>query len=174
ERTIPRSRRPASGKEDSMFLPKAHALFPWRALRAFALAAACATVLAIVPAVAAPTGPAPAAKTTAKKSSPATKSHSSAGHTGSPPAYAPPPLAPGDTLLARVGNRNITFAAFRDEWFDLTPDQRPMAPSPVIAYKVFLQDIVTRELMAVEATRRPRPLTAAEQADVISLWHDPA
>src|SRR5262249_38908120 len=54
---------------------------------------------------------------------------------------------------------------------DLTPDQRPMAPSPVIAYKVFLQDIVTRELMAVEATRRPRPLTAAEQADVDSLWH---
>jgi hypothetical protein len=157
-----------------MSLPKPHALFSRRA-PALALAGACATLFAITTAVAAPAGSAPgsapASKTTAKKSGQASKSLAGGAHAGSAPAYTPPPLAPGDTLLARVGDRNITFAGFRDEWFGMSPNQRPMAPDPVIAYKLFLNDIITRELMGVEATRRSKPLTKAQQEDVDSLWH---
>jgi hypothetical protein len=89
----------------------------------------------------------------------------------SAPAYVAPPLAPGDTLVARIGDRNITLERFRAEWDRLPLSQRPVAPDQATAYKVFLDDLVDRDLLALEAQRIGEKLTPDQQADVDSLWH---
>jgi len=136
---------------------------PWAVLAAGALLAVFSATTA---------GAAPAAKTTGKKT--ARSAPPSSRPSAADLSYTAPPLEPGDTLLAKVGDRNITLASFRQEWANLDPEQRPKGADPLLAYKEFLNDIVTRELMGVEATRHPRPLTAQQKANLDSLWHTQA
>jgi len=122
-------------------------------------------------AASAPAAPASKAKTptAAKKAAPALTSR--VQHAADLPPYKSPPLEPGDTLLARVGERNITLKSFRQEWADLDPDKRPNQPDPFLAYQAFLNDIITRELLAAEAAKHSWPLTAQQRSDLDSLWH---
>ena len=85
--------------------------------------------------------------------------------------YKQPPPAPGDTVLLRVADRYVTLADFRSEWERLPPSQRPLAPDALTAYRVFLEDLQTRDLLAVEAQRHPRTLPAPQQADIDSFHH---
>ncbi|HEV8481188.1 MAG TPA: peptidyl-prolyl cis-trans isomerase [Candidatus Eisenbacteria bacterium] len=144
----------------------AHARSSMRKARLVALGA----ILALS-ALNAPAAPAPRAKTSAATKKAAPTSASKVQHAADLPPYTPPPLAPGDTLLAKVGDRNITLRSFRAEWAELDPNQRPNQPDPFLAYKAFLNDIVTRELMAVEATKHAKPLSPQQRSDLDSLWH---
>jgi len=148
--------------------PMAHA----RSWRRAAWPLALGAILA-VSAASAPAAPAPKAKTStaAKKAAPAPASTSKVQHAADLPPYTTPPLQPGDTLLAKVGDRIITMKSFRKEWNDLDPDQRPQQPDQFLAFQAFLNDLITRELMGVEASRHPKPLTAAQRSDLDSLWH---
>jgi hypothetical protein len=137
---------------------------------------------ALLAALALPASAAPAAKTTSKKTVHSVRSAPPArsAPSGYPvdeagfPVYTTPPVLPGDTLVARIGDRNITLNSFRQEWFNLDANQRPTVPDQLIAYREFLGDLVTRELLGVEASRHPKPLTAQQKADLDSVWHTQA
>lgn len=106
------------------------------------------------------------ATTAAKKSAKSTAHRAPASEIRSPAET----LAPGDTLVAKVGKRNITLAGFRDEWARLQPNQKPQAPDPVVAYKIFLGDLVSRELLSQEAERVGSRITPAQEKDIQSFW----
>lgn len=146
--------------------PFAHA----RSWRRAAWPVALGAIFAIS-AVDVPAAPAHKAKTSTAAKKAAPKSTSKVQHAADVPPYVTPPLEPGDTLLARVGDRTITLKSFRQEWASVDPAERPKAPEPLLAYKEFLNEIVTRELLGIEATRHARPLSAEQKVNLDSLWH---
>lgn len=70
-----------------------------------------------------------------------------------------------DTILATVGDRTITLDDLRQEWERLTPNLRPSDPSPVVARQMLLEDLVTRDLLGLEAERHPRPMTDVQKEE---------
>jgi hypothetical protein len=76
--------------------------------------------------------------------------------------------ASGDTLVARVGTREIDLAEFRRSWRRLMLAERPQGSARDM-YRSFLDDIVVRQLLAEEARQHPKKLLPGQEQDVMAL-----
>lgn len=74
-----------------------------------------------------------------------------------------------DTVVARVGSQTVTLASFRREWDRVFPGLRPLDPSPLRARQLFLEDLITRNLLAVEALANPKKLPAGQEKELAEL-----
>jgi parvulin-like peptidyl-prolyl isomerase len=83
------------------------------------------------------------------------------------PAAAAParPQVPPESLLAVIGERTISMADLVREWKQLAPSLRPQESSPLAAHQLLLEDLVTRNLLGLEAARHPRPMTDEQAAE---------
>jgi parvulin-like peptidyl-prolyl isomerase len=89
------------------------------------------------------------------------------GFPGSTPAAAE--LAVEDSVLARVGDREITLEYFVHEWDRMPPSEKPQDENPLIARQKFLDDLVLRHLLAIEALRHPKKLLPADETNLAGL-----
>lgn len=84
------------------------------------------------------------------------------------PAGAANPLYPEpskrDSVAARVGDRVLSLRYVSAEWERSEPAHRPSHADPRQARVMFLDDLVVRHALAIEARRDPRPLPPASQA----------
>jgi peptidyl-prolyl cis-trans isomerase C len=110
--------------------------------------AALGLALAAAAALAAPAAKAP------KASEPASRK----------PAAAAPSVPP-ESLLAVIGDRTISMADLEREWKQLPPNLRPQESSPLAARQLLLEDLVTRNLLGLEAERHARPMTDEQAAE---------
>jgi parvulin-like peptidyl-prolyl isomerase len=90
---------------------------------------------------------------------------SKAAAKAAPAARPTPPRVSPDSVLATIGDRVISMADLEREWDQLPPSMRPKEPSPVTARQMLLEDLVTRDLLGLEAARHPRPMTSEEEAE---------
>jgi parvulin-like peptidyl-prolyl isomerase len=84
------------------------------------------------------------------------------------PAAAVAPVAPRvspDSLLAVIGDRVIAMADLEREWNQAAPNSRPQASTMIAARQLLLEDLVTRNLLGLEAARHPRPMTEEQTAE---------
>jgi len=119
--------------------------------RPLALALALLLAGATAAAVAAPVAKTPKASKPGTRAAPAAKPAS-------------PPVSP-DSILATIGDRVISMADLEREWNQLAPSMRPQESSPVTARQMLLEDLVTRNLLGLEAARHPRPMTSEQEAE---------
>ena len=77
-----------------------------------------------------------------------------------------------DSILARVGDRTVSLGYAQSEWDRLLPNQRPQHPNEDEQRRLFLDDLVFRHLLAIEALRDERSLTAAQQAELDHLQEE--
>jgi parvulin-like peptidyl-prolyl isomerase len=71
-----------------------------------------------------------------------------------------------------VGSRTLTLAYYLSEWERIEPSQRPQHADPREARMLFLEDLVVRHALALEALRDPRPLSAEQQAALVAVRED--
>jgi peptidyl-prolyl cis-trans isomerase C len=81
----------------------------------------------------------------------------------------PATSVPEDSVLARVGNRIVTVADFRREWNRSLERSRTWSTASLADREQFLEDLVTRHLLATEAVSKPGKLSPAQEAELAAL-----
>ena len=88
---------------------------------------------------------------------------------GTAQAAEPHLTAEGDTVIATVGDRTITLREYRESWIRLFPNERPQAANHEDRARIFLDNMITRHVLAIEAMKDTRPLSLDKRKELDGL-----